>query len=59
SGDFDGSARKSAAGTLGGCQGALTLRYRKSALFPAPFSYGTPAKGPLSERRAALAVHPH
>ena len=42
--DFDGSARKSPAGTLGGCQGALTLQSRKSGPFPALFSYVTPAK---------------
>ena len=42
--DFDGSARKSLAGTLGGCQGALTLQSRKSGPFPALFSYVTPAK---------------
>ncbi|WP_337574581.1 hypothetical protein [Fournierella sp.] len=42
--DFDGSAGKSPAGTLGGCQGALTLQSRKSGPFPALFSYVTPAK---------------
>ncbi|WP_283128927.1 hypothetical protein, partial [Allofournierella massiliensis] len=31
-------------GTLGGCQGALTLQSRKSGPFPALFSYVTPAK---------------
>ena len=40
--DFDGSARKRPAGTLGGCQGALTLQSRKSGPFPALFSYVTP-----------------
>ncbi|WP_373210745.1 hypothetical protein [Allofournierella massiliensis] len=44
--DFDGSARKRPAGTLGGCQGALTLQSRKSGPFPASFSYVTPALFP-------------
>ncbi|WP_373221137.1 hypothetical protein, partial [Allofournierella massiliensis] len=41
-----GSARKRPAGTLGGCQGALTLQSRKSGPFPASFSYVTPALFP-------------
>ncbi len=58
--DFDGS--KSAAGTLCGCQGALTPQCRKNARFPALFSCVIPAFGtgallrPCALRRGRFAL---